>query len=272
MELLYRVLSWMLVLLAVLIVGYLVLPIVFVMILSLTSSDFAEFPPPTLSLRWYQDVVGSVLWQESFRVSFVIAIVASILGTTLGLLAAMALVRTQFRLKGAVFLLILAPLFVPGMVTGLAIYFQFVRTVGAGSITMLMVAHSIEAIPIATIILMAVLRGIDPRQEQAAASLGAAPLTVLLRITLPLVLPGVVAAMLFSFLRSFDEFYVALFYSTPTFATLPIRIWRSLQFEVDPSVAAVSTILVGITVLAVLALVGTIGARAVVNRGRVAAI
>jgi putative spermidine/putrescine transport system permease protein len=268
MEQLYRILNWCLVVLALLIVGYLILPIVFVVLMSLTSADYASFPPPSLSLRWYESVLGSQLWQDSFRTSLVVAFVASLAGTLMGLLAALALVRTRFHFKGAVYVMILAPMFVPGIVTGLAIYFQFIKLVGLGSITMLMVSHSIQCIPLATIILIAVLRGIDIRQEQAAASLGANPVTVLRRITIPLVLPGFIAAVLFSFLRSFDEFYVALFYSSQTFTTLPIRIWRSLLNEIDPSVAAVSTLLVGLTVVIVLALVATIGARAVVNRGR----
>jgi len=271
MILTYRLLRRFVTFLAILVVLFLVAPILFVMVISLTDSSFAEFPPRGLSLRWYEDVVTDPQWTGAFMTSITVAVAASLLGTLMGLLAALAIVRARFRGKGLAFGIILAPMFMPGVISGVAIYFAFVRIVGAGSVPMIVLGHSIHALPLATIVLAAVLQGVDPRLEQAAASLGASPLVVLRRVTLPVILPGFISAMLLSFLTSFDEFFIALFYSTPLLRTLPIQIWSDLIQEVDPAVAAVSTLLVLLTIVVLALLLALIGARAVVNRGRVEA-
>lgn len=236
---------------------FLGLPIVIIVIVSFDADPYAAFPPPGFSLQWYQQVLGSPAWQNGFGVSLVVATITAVLATILGLLAALALVRSRIPFKQVAYALLLAPMVVPGIITGLALYSMYSKLVGVGSIPIIALGHTALALPVASIILSATLQGVDTRIEKAAASLGAGRLLVLWRITLPLVLPGLVSATLFAFLSSFDEFFVALFFSTPSVTTLPIRIWASLTYQIDPSIAAVSTILIAFT-LVMLGLIGAI--------------
>jgi putative spermidine/putrescine transport system permease protein len=230
-----------------LVLAFLAVPIVIIAAVSFDGGSYAAFPPEHWSFRWYRLVLNSPTWRSGFEVSVTIAAVATLLATLLGLLAALALVRGRLPFKRAVYALLLAPMIVPGIITGTALYFAFSSAVGAGSIPMIALGHTALALPIAAIILSATLQGVDPRVEQAATSLGADRLTVLRRVTLPLVLPGLISAMLFAFLTSFDEFFVAMFFSTPSVRTLPVLVWATLTYQIDPSVAVVSTLLIGLT-------------------------
>lgn len=242
---------------------FLAVPIAIIAIVSFGAEQYAAFPPQKWSLHWYQTVLASHAWQSGFQVSLAIAGMATVLATALGLLAALALVRGRLPFKRAVYALLLAPMIVPGIITGTAMYFAFSSAVGAGSLPMIALGHTALALPVASIILSATLQGVDPRIEYAAISLGADRLLVLRRITLPLILPGLISAVLFAFLTSFDEFFVALYFSTPSVSTLPILVWATLTYQIDPSVTAVSTLLIGITgfVLALLAGLGTMSSR-----------
>lgn len=238
---------------------FLAVPIVIIAVVSFDAGAYAVFPPQRWSLQWYHLVLQSHTWRSGFALSVGIAGMATLLATLLGLLAALALVRGRLPLKRAVYALLLAPMIVPGIVTGTALYFAFSSVVGVGSVPMIVLGHTALALPIASVILSATLQGVDPRIEHAAISLGAHRLLVLRRITLPLILPGLVSAMLFAFLTSFDEFFVAMFFSTPFVRTLPVLVWATLTYQIDPSVAVVSTLLVGLTGV-VLALIAGLGA------------
>jgi putative spermidine/putrescine transport system permease protein len=249
---------------------FLAAPIVIIAVVSFGADQYAAFPPQQWTLRWYQAVLASHTWRRGFQVSLTIASMATVLATLLGLLAALALVRGRLPFKRAVYALLLAPMIVPGIITGTAMYFAFSSAAGAGSLPMIALGHTALALPVASIILSATLQGVDPRIEYAAISLGADRLLVLRRITLPLILPGLISAVLFAFLTSFDEFFVALYFSTPSVSTLPILVWATLTYQIDPSVTAVSTLLIVVTgvALALLAALGTVSNRL---KGRIAA-
>jgi putative spermidine/putrescine transport system permease protein len=161
------------------------------------------------------------------------------------------------RFKGWIYALMLSPLIVPIIITAIGLYFFFVRIVGTGSIVAMGLGHAVLSIPVMTIILTASLQGIDENLDDAAYGLGAGRFYTLRRVTLPLVAPGVVAAFLFAFLMSLDELLIPLFLSGITMQTLSVRIWQSIQYELSPAIAAVSSILIALTltVMALTALV-----------------
>jgi putative spermidine/putrescine transport system permease protein len=226
---------------------FLIAPVVIILIVSFSAAEYLSFPPPGLSLRWYRRFLGDVSWRRAIGVSVQVASLTTLFATTLGLLAALALVRGRFRGKGAVYAFLLSPAIVPTIITAMGLYFFFVRLKATGSILAMALGHTVLALPVVVIITAATLQGFDLRLEQAALSLGASRLTAFRRITLPLIAPGVLSAALFAFLTSFDELLIPLFLSGVEAQTLTVRIWNSLTLEVDPTIAAVSSFLIGVT-------------------------
>jgi len=226
---------------------FLIAPVIIILIVSFSGADYLSFPPPYLSLRWYQRFLGTPSWRQAIVVSTQVAVLTMLFATALGLLAALALVRGRFRGKGVIYAVLLSPLIVPTIITAIGLYFFFVRLKATGSIFAMALGHTVLALPVVVIIMAAALQGFDIRLEQAALSLGASRLTALRRITLPLILPGLLSAALFAFLTSFDELLIPLFLSGVEVQTLTVRVWNSLVLEVDPTIAAVSSFLIGVT-------------------------
>jgi putative spermidine/putrescine transport system permease protein len=236
------VLAW-----AALVLVFLLAPVVIILIVSFSAADYLTFPPPGLSLRWYQRFFGVATWRRAIGVSVQVASLTMLFATALGLAAAVALVRGRFRRKGLVYAVLLSPAIVPTVITAIGLYFFFVRLKATGSVLAMALGHTVLALPVVVIIIAATLQGFDLRLEQAALSLGASRLTALRRITLPLIAPGILSAALFAFLTSFDELLIPLFLSGVEVQTLTVRIWNSLMLEVDPTIAAVSSFLIGVT-------------------------
>jgi putative spermidine/putrescine transport system permease protein len=226
---------------------FLIAPVAIILIVSFSGADYLRFPPPHLSLRWYRRFFGIAGWRQALGVSAQVAFLTMVLATVLGFLASLALVRGRFRGKGAIYAFLLSPTIVPTIITAIGLYFFFVRLKATGSILAMALGHTVLALPIVVIIIAATLQGLDIRFEQAALSLGASRLTALRRVTLPLILPGVLTAALFAFLTSFDELLIPLFLSGVEVQTLTVRVWNSLILEVDPTIAAVSSFLIGVT-------------------------
>ena len=226
---------------------FLIAPVIIILIVSFSGADYLSFPPPYLSLRWYQRFLGTPSWRQAIVVSTQVAVLTMLFATALGLLAALALVRGHFRGKGAIYAVLLSPMIVPTIITAIGLYFFFVRLKATGSILAMALGHTVLALPVVVIIMAAALQGFDIRLEHAALSLGASQLTALRRITLPLILPGLFSAALFAFLTSFDELLIPLFLSGVEVQTLTVRVWNSLVLEVDPTIAAVSSFLIGVT-------------------------
>jgi putative spermidine/putrescine transport system permease protein len=226
---------------------FLIAPVVIILIVSFSGADYLRFPPPGLSLRWYREFFGVPGWRQAIGVSVQVAGLTTVFATALGFLASLALVRGRFRGKGAIYAFLLSPMIVPTIITAIGLYFFFVRLRLTGSIVAMALGHTVLALPVVVIIIAATLQGFDMRFEQAALSLGASRLTALRRVTLPLILPGVLSAALFAFLTSFDELLIPLFLSGIEVQTLTVRVWNSLLLEVDPTIAAVSSFLIGVT-------------------------
>jgi ABC-type spermidine/putrescine transport system permease subunit II len=231
----------------------LILPIAIVTILACSGEAYLTFPPRSLSLQWFRRFFGDPLWQRALLASLVIAVIACAVSTVLGFTAAYAFLRSTLGPKKLLLSLILLPLIVPSVITAIAMYFLSGRLGLVGNFLWIGCCHAVIALPIVVLILLSSLQGVDPNLERAALGLGAGPLRVFLRVVLPLAVPGLVSAALFAFLASFDELVISLFLAGIKAQTLPVKIWNSLTLEVEPTIAAVSAFLIGVTALILLA-------------------
>ncbi|WP_022664907.1 ABC transporter permease [Desulfospira joergensenii] len=231
----------------------LVAPIAIAVIMSFTASDSLRFPPKGFSFQWYEAVVNEPKWQERVPVSLEVAVVSSLLATALSTLAAFSLVRSNIRGKGLISALFIAPLIVPIVVLGSGDFFVWARgwSLGpfsfggrlVGTVSGLVMAHTVIAIPYPFITVRTSLNNVDPLLELAARNLGAHPLKAFRTITLPLIMPGVLSGLIFAFIASWDEVVIASFLSTSRVSTVPVQIFNQLRDSLDPSAAALSTLL-----------------------------
>ncbi|MBH5396239.1 ABC transporter permease [Bradyrhizobium sp. CNPSo 4010] len=232
---------------------FLAAPILVVFVVSFSSASYLTFPPPGFGLRWYEAYFGSADWIQSTWLSVWIATAVMALSSILGTLATIGIARLPRAPRTVAMALILSPMIVPGIVMAIGIYYAFSRYALVGSPWAIVLAHTCLAVPFVVTSVSASLAGIDPRLEQAAFSLGATPGGTLWQITLPLIRPGVLVGALFAFITSFDEVIVALFLSGSGSITLPRRMWDDLRYQIDPTIAAVSTLTIILTTLLLLA-------------------
>ncbi|KUO14303.1 ABC transporter permease [Streptomyces dysideae] len=236
---------------ATVILLFLALPIAVILVTSFSNNAFASFPPDAWTLNWYKALFADgSKWPAALSLSALVAALSTVFSLIIGVTAATALTRSELPLRSAVYALVLGPLVIPQIVTALGLFLLFEPAAMLGSPIAIALGHTVLASPIAVLILIATLRGIDERLEDAAASMGAGRLTIARKITFPLAAPGMIAAAIFSFITSFDEFYISQFLSSVDTVTLPVQVYNSLTFEIDPSVTAVSAILIAFAILA----------------------
>jgi putative spermidine/putrescine transport system permease protein len=237
-------------------VFYLLAPTLVIVPMSFTEARILSFPPEGFSLQWYARMFTDRQWSTAMLNSAEVAVLAAILATVLGTLAALALTRGRFPGRTLVNGLVLAPLIVPVVIIAIGMFSLYVRWKIAGSLFGLVLAHTALAVPFVVVSVSASLRTMDRNLELAAANLGADPRRTFTRITLPIILPGVLAGAIFAFITSWDEVVVAIFLTSARFRTLPVEMWEQVRQVVDPTVAAVATtLLVVTTVLLLLVLV-----------------
>jgi putative spermidine/putrescine transport system permease protein len=227
-------------------------PIVVVALLSFSSASYLTFPPPALSLRWYHAYLGSRDWLSATWISVEVAAATVILATALGTAAALGLARLPTLARTLATGLILSPLIVPVIVVAIGLYYAFARYGLVGTPIGLVLAHTCLAVPFVVTSVGSSLAGLDRRLEMAALSLGASPWGTFRQVTLPLIRPGILVGALFAFITSFDELVVSLFLSGANAVTLPRRMWEDLRYAIDPTIAAVSTLTILVTVLPLL--------------------
>jgi putative spermidine/putrescine transport system permease protein len=233
---------------ALLTLTYILTPLVFVTWLAFFLQEIPAFPPEGYSLRWFWAIAGNDRFVAGFLLSLELAVIATSIGLVLGLPAALCLSRLQFKGHELISSLLLLPLVVPGIVLGIALYvFQVEAEIATvlpllGSLAGLLAGHVLIVIPWTVRLLTASLAGLDRSIEEAAQSLGADRLTTFLRVTLPAIRPGVVAAALFAFVASFGNLEMSLFLVGPGRTTLPIAIIQYLEWKIDPTIAAVSVL------------------------------
>lgn len=231
---------------------FLILPIFIVIPISFSSAKFLQFPPPGWSLQWYQAFLSSPSWMNALKTSATIAVPTTILATVLGAAAALALIRSKFPGSTLINAIIMAPLIVPVIIAACGIFAVFRIWGLIGTIGGLILAHTALAIPFVVVTVSASLRTVDRRLEQAARGLGASPVLAFRRITLPLILPGVLSGALFAFVTSLDEVIVSLFISTAQVRPLAVQMWSDVRGAIDPTIAAVSTLLFGFSIVVLL--------------------
>jgi putative spermidine/putrescine transport system permease protein len=235
--------GWLLPLYAVTLIAVLLLPIIAFVPMAFTSSNFLSFPPPGYSLRWFAEYFGSAVWVTATIRSFGIGLASGCLTLLISAPAAYGVARSPSRLSCAVFILFLAPIVVPSIVTAVALFYLFAQMGLVATNLGITIGHTVSGIPLAFVILLATLRGYDWRLNQAAATLGADRGRTLTRITVPLLKGGLFAAFIFGFLHSFEELTVALFIGGGLKTTLPRQMWDDISLQVSPTLAAASVVI-----------------------------
>jgi putative spermidine/putrescine transport system permease protein len=237
-----------------LVFAFLMLPLLIVFPISFSSSSYLQFPPPGLSLRWYQAYLDDPIWIDATLRSLKIAAVTTALATLLGTLLAFCIVRGRFWGREAVNQLAVLPIIVPSIVYSIAVYGLFSQLRLIGLWQGIALAHTVYAIPFVTIIVAAGLRTFDIAQEQAAMGLGASRLKAVRLITLPQIRPSLVSAAFLAFIASFDELVIAMFLGGSNM-TLPKKMFDNILLEIDPTIAAVSVL--KITLVSLILLLAT---------------
>ena len=224
-------------------------PIAIVVILAFSGDGYLRFPPSSLSLQWFARFLGDVQWQRALLSSLIIGAIACIVSTTMGFFAAYAFLRAKLRGKKFLLSLMLTPIIVPSIITAIAMYYLAGKLGLIGNFLWLGLCHAVIAMPIVLLILLAALHAVDPNLERAALGLGSSRVRRVLSRRLADRIAGLLSAALFAFLASFDELLIALFLSGVRAQTLPVRIWNSLNLQVEPTIAAVSAFLIAVTCL-----------------------
>ena len=238
---------------------FLLAPVVLVLPMSFSADAFLVWPPSGFSTRWYIALARDTGLLQAARNSLVLALLVCLAALSLALPAALVLARGAFWGQAAIVALLSAPLLLPTIVLALALLIVFVGYGLLGSWPGLILAHLLVALPYAVRVLMTAVASLPPAVEEAASSLGAAPWSVFRRVTLPLMMPGVAAATAIVFLVSFDEVVISLFVVGPQLTTLPVALFHYVESRTDPLVAAVSALLVVLTLAIVLILERALG-------------
>lgn len=228
---------------------FLIVPILVIVPLSFNSSSFLSYPLSGFSFRWYQTFFHSQEWLNSLMNSLMVAPLATLLATVLGVLASMGLVRGEFRGKGLVMAILISPMVAPVVIIAVGMFFFFAKLSLLNSYLGLVLAHALLGVPFVVITVVAVLKSYDTNLSRAAASLGAPPFLAFRKVTLPLIAPGVFSGALFAFAASFDEVVVTLFLASPRQRTLPIQMFAGIRENLDPTIAAAATLMIGASLI-----------------------
>lgn len=232
--------------------GFLLAPIVIVVVAAFNAGEYLRFPPEGISLRWFAKFFASEPFVRSFWFSLKLAWLCTVVSTVLGGTAAFYVVRHAGRLRDVLRLLLVAPLQLPAILTGIALLLFF-YSVGLGTRGMggLLIGHTVVSVPYVFLIVSTVLLRFDRSLEEAARSLGASAWATFWRVTLPLIRGGVISGALFAFITSFDQFPISLLLVSVGNTTLPIQLFDYLRFSFDPTAAAASTVSVVMSVMVV---------------------
>lgn len=240
-------------------IGFILAPLLIVCAVAFTPLGYISLPTERLSLRWFAAILDNPRFISAFWLSLGLGAVSSLIATALAIPAALAIARSRFPGRDALSAFLLSPLMIPHIVLGVA-FLRFFSTLHInGSFFGLVMGHVIVILPFALRLVLAAATGMDPAIERAAVSLGASRLTVFRRITLPLIVPGIVSGWLLAFITSFDELTMSVFIANPSTTTLPVRMFLQIQDTIDPMVAAVSALLIAGTLVLMLILDRVVG-------------
>jgi putative spermidine/putrescine transport system permease protein len=242
-----RLRAWLLRAWVALVFGFLLTPVVVVVLASLSRTSYLTVPPQGLTLRWFAAVLQDAEYVRAIAFSVVLALVATLGSLVAGVAASYALVRHRVPGRDLVAAWLNAPLVFPGVVIGVALLQFYALLHVNGTFGGLALAHMVITVPYVVRAMLASLQGIDAELENAARVLGASGPVAFLTVTLPLARPGIAAGALFSFIVSFDNVPVSIFLLGASHMTLPVKIFSAIEYGVDPSVAAISTMLIVVT-------------------------
>jgi len=233
---------------ALLVILFLQLPVIVVVLAAFSSTSYLTIPPQGLTLKWFAKVLSDPVYLDAIRISLTLAVGSTVISLVLGVAAAYALFKRMLPGTEALTSFLMAPLILPSVVIGVALL-QYYSLIGwRGSFAALLLAHVIITVPYIVRSALASLAGVDMSVEEAARVLGANGFTAFRLVTLPLIKPGLVAGALFAFVTSMENVPVTIFVASAKQTTLPILIFSSVEMGVDPSIAAVSTLLIVATV------------------------
>ena len=237
---------------------FLIAPLFVILPLSFNAEQYIHFSakmlaldPEGFSLRWYEDMIYGTKnpWGLATKNSLIIAFFATIGSTVLGTVAALGLSSRHMPYKAAFMALLISPMIVPLIISGTAIFFFMAKVGLAATHTGIILSHIILGTPFVVITVTATLSGFDHSVTRAAASLGSNPVNTFMKITLPLIMPGVISGALFAFVTSFDEVVVVLFLAGLENTTIPIQMWVGLREQLSPTIMAVATCLIVMSTL-----------------------
>lgn len=227
---------------------FLMLPILIIVPMSFGGAEYLEFPPTSLSLRWYTAMVEGD-WMTGLLNSIKIAAGTVIISVGLGTLAAIGIKNPKMKLGGVINIICLLPMMLPVVIIAVAMYLVYGSWKITGTFPAIILAHSCIAVPMVITMMTSGLSNVDMRLYDAARSLGASHMQANIKVVLPLVRPALFNSILFAFVTSFDESVISLFITDRSTATLPRMIFNSLRFEISPVISAISTLLIAVTVL-----------------------
>lgn len=243
----------------ILVYVFLITPVFVIGISAFSPKEYPEFPPKDFSLRWFQAVFENPQWLDSLSTSFILLVIVTPLTVVLGTMASYALARLQFKGKEVIQSFVLSPLMIPQIVLGIGLLYFFTMLGFNGTITALVIGHMIICFPYVVRTVGVSVSNLDSRLELASMNLGASPVQTFLRVTLPLIKPGIIAGAVFSVVTSFGEISISLFVSAPSTITVPIRTFSYIEQTFDPSVNAISVVFILISIVSLLIIERTIG-------------
>lgn len=235
--------------LGALVLLFLVLPSLLVIPLSFSDSRYLAFPPPGWSTRWYEAYFEAVEWRDATVVSFTAALATMVISTVLGTLAAYSLHTSSARFTRIAYAAFMLPLIIPGILIAIGVFLLYAQIGLNNTLTGIILAHSVMAIPLVVITVASGLKSYDMNQEKVARSLGASRPWAFLTVTLPQIRISVISGALLAFITSLDEVVISLFIAGGENATLTRRMFNALRDEIDPTIAAISTLLILMSVI-----------------------
>ena len=235
-----------------LVLVYLILPVLIIAPISFSSARFLTFPPPSFSLRWYQQYFANPAWMQATRVTLTVAFLTVLIATPCGVAAAYAISQSKLRIMRVIHMALLLPLVVPIIITAVGIFFVYAKVGLVATLPGLVLANVMLGLPYVVISVLAGMQSFDPAQEMVARSLGMNRLRSFFAVTLPQIKSSVVAGGIFAFISAMDETIVALFISGGQYQPLTKRMFTALRDEIDPTIAAISTLMTAASFMLVL--------------------
>ncbi|MCG8708401.1 ABC transporter permease [Brenneria sp. 4F2] len=254
-----RLSRWLITLAGMVVYAFLALPVLVIALSAFSPEAYPQFPPQGLSLRWFYALFDDEGWRSSLNISLLLLVIVTPITVIMGTFAAYALARLDFRYRESLQAFILSPLMIPQVVLGIALLYILTAAGVAGTIAGMAAGHILVALPYVVRTVSVSLAAMDRRLELVSMSLGAGHWYTFRHVTLPLIKPGVLAGTMFAAVTSFGEVSVSLFLTAPDTVTVPVRIFNYVDQTFDPTVNAISVIIIAIAILLLILIEKSIG-------------